>query len=103
LDRKLADVEMVGGKLHVVSYDGEWVNRFIEDLRPHVFTMIPQTDQELYDSLPERLQGMTWASLPDERRRGRKCPDLTGAQEGFEPPTPSLRTSGVSKRKTTSS
>ena len=34
----------------------------------HLFTMIPQTDQELYDSLPERLQGMTWASLPDERR-----------------------------------
>jgi hypothetical protein len=23
-----------------------------------------QTDQELYDSLPERLQGRIWASLP---------------------------------------
>ena len=42
LDRKLADVEMIGGKPHVVSYDGEWVSRL--DLRPHVFTIIPQTD-----------------------------------------------------------
>jgi hypothetical protein len=25
LDRRLADVEMIDGKMHVISYDGEWV------------------------------------------------------------------------------
>jgi hypothetical protein len=68
LDRKLADVDVINGKLHVVSYDGDWVNRFIENLRPHVLDDHLLTDQELYDSLPERLQGMTWASLPVNRR-----------------------------------
>jgi hypothetical protein len=63
-DQLLADVEMIDGKLHVVSYDGPWVERLIEELRPHVYTDQIQTDQELYDSLPERLQGRLWASLP---------------------------------------
>jgi hypothetical protein len=68
LDRKLADVDVINGKLHIVSYDGDWVNRLIEKLRPHVLDDHLLTDQELYDSLPERLQGMTWASLPVNRR-----------------------------------
>jgi hypothetical protein len=75
LDRKLADVDVINGKLHVVSYDGDWVNRFIENLRPHMLDDHVLTDQELYDSLPERLQGMTWASLPVTAAR--RCPDQT--------------------------
>jgi hypothetical protein len=63
-DQLLADVEMIDGTLRVVSYDGDWVYRWIEELRPHVLTDEIQTDQELYDSLPERLQGRIWASLP---------------------------------------
>ena len=40
LDRKLADVDVINGKLHVVSYDGAWVNRFVTDtLRTHVLTI----------------------------------------------------------------
>ena len=31
LDRKLADVEVIDGKLHVVWYDGDWVNRLVGD------------------------------------------------------------------------
>jgi hypothetical protein len=48
LDRKLADVEMVGGKLHVVSYDGDSVNRLIEKLRPATYekatSLLPNLD-----------------------------------------------------------
>jgi len=68
LDRKLADVDVINDKLHVVSYDGDWVEGLIEELRSHVFDGHLLPDQELYDSLPERLQGMTWASLPTNRR-----------------------------------
>ena len=64
LDHKLADVDVINGELQVVSYDGYWVNRLIEKLRPHVLHDHLLTDQELYNSLPERLQGMIWASLP---------------------------------------
>jgi hypothetical protein len=63
-NRHLADVELIDGKLHVVSYDGEWVERLIEKLRPHVLDDHLLTDRELYDSLPERLRGRIWASLP---------------------------------------
>jgi hypothetical protein len=39
-DQRLADVEMIDGRLHVVSYDGEWVERLIlQELRPHVYTV----------------------------------------------------------------
>ena len=66
LDHKLADVDVINGKLHVVSYDGG-LNRFFENLRPHMLDDHVLTHQEPYDSLPERLQGMTWASLPVTR------------------------------------
>jgi hypothetical protein len=62
-DQRLA-VEILNGKLHVVSYDGDWVERLIEKLREHVLDDHLLTDRELHDSLPERLQGPIWASLP---------------------------------------
>lgn len=63
-DKHLADVEVIDGRLHVVSYDGPWVERLVEKLRPHVMDDHLLTDRELYDSLPERLQRRIWASLP---------------------------------------
>jgi hypothetical protein len=83
LDRLIADVEMIDGKMHVISYDGQPED--FEDLRPRQAFLkallkakkmglkgpLPKSeweavsDQELYDSLPEHLAALVWAERVD--------------------------------------
>jgi hypothetical protein len=56
LDRRLAEVELIDGKLRVRSYDGNWVSESIEKMRRP-----GQSDRELYESLPQRIRGLIWA------------------------------------------
>lgn len=57
MDKLIADVELRDGKLHVRSYDGDWVAPSIEKLRRPE----SMTDEELHESLPRRLSGRLWA------------------------------------------
>jgi hypothetical protein len=57
MDKLIADVELCDGKLHVRSYDGDWVAETIETLR----RPDSMTDEDLYESLPRRLSGRIWA------------------------------------------
>jgi hypothetical protein len=63
LNRRLADVEMIDGRMRVVSYDGNWVERSLESVRrcysPRKGPLL--TDQEFYDVLPTRLRGQVRA------------------------------------------
>jgi hypothetical protein len=58
-DRRLADVELIDGKLHVISHDGDYVAEVLEDMRYYEGRRL--TDKELYESLPIRMTGRTWA------------------------------------------
>ena len=55
-DRKelVADIDLVDGELRVNSFAGPWVRDLLEGMRHGM------TDTELFDSLPERLQGHIW-------------------------------------------
>ena len=67
LDRKLADVDVINGKLHVVSYDGDWVNRLVENLRPHVLDDHLLTDQELYELFARATSGNDMGKFTSRR------------------------------------
>ena len=53
-DDLIAEVELVDGKLSVTSFT-DWASDFVEELRGD------RTDEELFDSLLERLRGHVWA------------------------------------------
>jgi len=96
LDRLLADVEMIDGRIHVTDYGG-LTAQFIEDLRPRerrlkailkskhmgLTKTIPESewepvsDQELYDSFPKHLGGFMWTESDDYQvplRRNKRSP-----------------------------
>jgi hypothetical protein len=63
MNRRLADIEMIDGKMHVVSYASDGVERSLESVRrcysPRKGPLL--TDQEFYDILPTRLRGQVRA------------------------------------------
>ena len=56
----VADIELVGGVLEVNSVTGSWVRSLLEEMRDE-----GMTDTELWDSLPERLNGHLWLAEVD--------------------------------------
>ncbi len=50
----VAEVDLVDGVLEVNNLGGDWVGRWLEDMRGG------RTDTELFESLPERLRGHIW-------------------------------------------
>jgi hypothetical protein len=79
LDKLLANVEMIDGKMHVIDYDDGYTTQFIEDLRPRQAELKavlkakregiplapksewePVSDQELYDSFYKHFGGHVW-------------------------------------------
>jgi hypothetical protein len=58
LNRRLADIEMIDGKMHIVSYAGDDVALSLESVRkswsPRGGPLL--TDREFYDILPQRLR-----------------------------------------------
>jgi hypothetical protein len=67
-DRLLADVELRDGKLHVRSFDGDWVARSLESLRRTPDGVL--NDVDLYNSLPIRLHGRIWTRLSPSHQLG---------------------------------
>ena len=67
-DERWADVEVLDGRLRVVSYDKDpqsiW--RLLDSVR-HDGDGNLLTDQEVYNSLPHRMQGFVRAFIVDER------------------------------------
>ncbi len=55
-DRKelVAEVDLVDGELRVNSFTGPWVRDLMEEMRQG------RTDEELWNSLSERLTGHIW-------------------------------------------
>jgi hypothetical protein len=67
-DKLIADVEMIDGKLHLISYKDSL--RGFEDLRRGIAERMNKpvsevSDQELYDDLPRALNGIVWAQRID--------------------------------------
>ena len=75
LDRLIADVEMIDGKMHVISYDGQPEDfedqALLKAKKMGLKGPLPKSeweavsDQELYDSLPEHLAALVWAERVD--------------------------------------
>ena len=86
LDRLLADVEMIDGRMHVIDYDeGDTSHFILEELRmrqssqnavkkamregsnrfPPPSEWEPVSDQELYNSFPKHLAGTMWTETDD--------------------------------------
>ena len=98
LDRLLADVEMIDGRMHVIDYDeGDTSHFILEELRrrqssqnavkkalslgikkfPPPSEWEPVSDQELYDSFPKHLGGFMWTESDDYQvplRRNKRSP-----------------------------
>ena len=56
----IAEVDLVDGELRVNSFTGSWVRSLLEEMRDE-----GMTDTELWDSLPERLNGHLWLAEVD--------------------------------------
>ena len=56
----VADIDLVDGVLEVNSVTGSWVRSLLEEMRDE-----GMTDTELWDSLPERLNGHLWLAEVD--------------------------------------
>ena len=54
----VAKIDLVDGELKVIEPVGDWVVRFMEELRGD------RTDEELFNSLPMRLRGHMWVGKP---------------------------------------
>ena len=71
----VATVELIDGKITVTPVSEKYVGniQMVEDMRRRLVNGrdVVLTDSELYYSLPERLNGITWAGTPDADRIAR--------------------------------
>ena len=64
-DKRWGEVEVVNGKLHVVDDDGTLKGLINSPCLRHDEYGKELTDQEVYDSLPVRVNGQVWARRVD--------------------------------------
>ena len=64
-DKRWGEVEVVDGKLHVVSDDGTLEGLIDSPCLRHDENGKELTDQEVYDSLLVRVNGQVWARRVD--------------------------------------
>ncbi len=64
-DKRWGEVEVVNGKLHVVDDNGTLEGLINSPCLRHDEYGKELTDQEVYDSLPVRVNGQVWARRVD--------------------------------------